>query len=479
MRRHALLMIASSIVAASAAEAEYGNVISRSYNPLLADQFPYPRSHDIVPADPALRQAWARHLAYDAAIYGTAAVLQYRQMYDQAINRSNPAFVGFNRFAHDRSLAGPGYKPFKSPNADTLYSNAYLDLRNGPLLLDVPDTAGRYYTVNFLDMFGNGTNISARTHGTKGGRFLIATTDWKGQVPPGATLFRVASPYMWILMRILVSDPRDVGIANALQDRFVLGETMPHRPPTHAYPNGTDTSAIGFLRILDFVLRNNGHPQREDALVYRFQRIGISGPEPFDKVIADSAIRAGVDAGVAEAQKLIQASMTQIGRQIGSWRHSDDSARFGYNYLFRSAITTLGAGGNVDEENYAFTTFLDGSGARLDGSKAGYYELTLDPPPPARFFWSVTVYDARTRELHPNPLQRYLINDRTPGLVRGRDGSVTIRLQATRPQGSTGNWLPIPPGPFYVAIRSQGPKPEIIEGRWAPPPIRPLEVSAR
>ncbi len=150
----------------------------RIYTTDQITQFQLPRLPDVVPGDPAARRAWARVLAFDATLYGTASVLEYVQLYRQAVDAKAIGYTGFNRFAHGRKLAEPGYQAFKSPNADTLYSNAWLDLQNGPVLFTVPDTQGRYYTANFIDMYANASNIGARTHGTRAGRYLIATTDW-------------------------------------------------------------------------------------------------------------------------------------------------------------------------------------------------------------------------------------------------------------------------------------------------------------
>lgn len=449
-----------------------GSVAPRLYRPETADQFQWPVLEDVVPRDAEARRAWAQALAFDATVYGTVSVLQYRQMYEQAIDRGQPGFTGFNVFAHDRELAKPGYAPFKSPNADTLYSNAYLDLSRGPVLLEVPDTNGRYYTANFLDMYGNATNISARTHGMHGGHYLIVPANWQGTVPPGVEPFRVTTPYVWILLRILVTDETDCREANALQDRFRLTPQYGASGSEPVWPEGRFTDATGFFRILDATLRTNGYPAQEEALVRRYRGIGLAGPQTFDSVIADPAIRAGLEAGYADARQVIETSIGQNGRPVGAWMEPLDIGRYGFNYLYRASVNTLGTGANVTDENYPFTTFRDGDGEPLDGRR-GDYELVLAPPPPARFFWSVTVYDALTRELVPNPARRYLVNDRTPGLVRGKDGAVTIRFQTREPSKELRvNWLPVPEGRFYVAIRAQGPEPELIEGRWRPPAIR-------
>lgn len=449
------------------------------HDPAQADQYQASRLADAIPANPEARRLWARHLAFQATVYGTAAVLEYAQLHAQAIDRSHPGFVGFNRFAHGRDLAGPDYQPFRTPNADTLYSNAWLDLRGGPVVLDVPDTGGRYYTAAFLDIHGNASNISARTHGTRGGRYLIATAEWSGPVPPGTTLFRVPTPLAWILLRVLVDRPSDLPIARALQDRFMLTGPAPAGTTPEAWPDGGDDSAVGFFRTLDFILRTCGNARGEEALVHGWDGIGLGGSRAFDEAIADPEIRAGLEQGHAEARQVIAGSMGRNGRRNGSWTDPVDLGRYGYNYLYRAGINTLGTGANVVDENHPFTSFHDETGAALDGARAAY-ELHLAPPPPARFFWSVTVYEQRTRALYPNAANRYVLGDRTPGLIRQADGSVVVRLQHAAVKGRTSaNWLPVPAGPFYVVIRAQGPGPEIASGAWRPQaihvlPVRPL-----
>jgi hypothetical protein len=210
-----------------------------------------------VPANPESRRSWARTLAFDATVYGIGSVLQYRQMYDQAVDTTNADYTGFNVFSHGRELAGPGYLPFKTPNADTLYSHAWLDLTRGPVIFEIPDMEGRYYTANFIDMYTNATNISARTHGMTGGRYLIALTDWEGEVPEGAKLFRVTTPYMWILLRILTTDPEDAKTVHYFQDRFLIKPMCKAGDHRVKYPDGRVTDVENFFRILDFVLRTN------------------------------------------------------------------------------------------------------------------------------------------------------------------------------------------------------------------------------
>jgi hypothetical protein len=100
------------------------------------------------------------------------------------------------------------------------------------------------------------------------------------------------------------------------------------------------------------------------------------------------------------------------------------------------------------------------------------YRLHLPSPPPVDAFWSVTLYDGKTFALFPNPLKRYLVSDRTPGLKVERDGSIDVLIQHARPKG--GNWLPAPASPFFVVLRAYSPRPAMIAGEWQPPAIEAL-----
>jgi hypothetical protein len=432
---------------------------------------------DLVPQDEASRLKLLRTLAFDATIYALPAYLQYEQLYRQAVNRQSPDYTGFNRFSHDRDLAGPGYVAFKVPNSDTLYSNGWLDLSNGPVEITIPPTSLAYYTVNLFDMFGTPTNLSTRTVGSKGGRYLIVPPDWQGKPSAGVTLYRARTRHMWILMRVFAQTDREVAAARRFQDAVSIvpqAGSVPARV-TVITPPAPASGATGLLRVLDYILRTDGPLPGEQALVATFRPLGVLAEQPFDGASLDSASRAAVEQGYQDASKLIDTSKTQLGKPTGTGWSRVDKGKYGYNYVRRAAINAAGLGANVPEENSSFTTFVDGSNAKLDAS-TGDYVLTLDPPPQVNAFWSATLYDAKTFELYPNPLKRYLINDRTRGLKTGPDGSVTIRIQHAPSKDA--NWLPAPDGSFFIVIRSYSPKPEMLDGRWLPKPIKRVASAA-
>jgi hypothetical protein len=90
--------------------------------------------------------------------------------------------------------------------------------------------------------------------------------------------------------------------------------------------------------------------------------------------------------------------------------------------------------------------------------------------PPVNAFWSITVYDDRGSMVE-NPIDRYSIGDRTPGLKIGNDGSIEIRLQNESPLSSK-NWLPTPAkGAFYLMMRLFIPQMTVFDKSWLPPKI--------
>ena len=436
---------------------------------------------DLLPQDETARQTLLKALAFDATLYGLSAYLQYEQMYRQAVDRRSPDFTGFNRFAHDRNLAGPGYVAFKVPNSDTLYSNGWLDLTRSPVEILIPQTKLSYFTLNIFDMFGNPSNLGTRTIGSDGGRFLLVAPAWQGEAPPGVTLYRASTPHLWVLMRVFAQTQSEVADARRFQDAVSIvprlaaagaaaGADWAPQPPPPA------PGAPGLLRVLDYILRVNGHLPGEEALVRRFRPIGVLAEHPFDAAAFDPAALAAIDSGYKDAVALVESSKTQLGTPTGTGWSRVNKGKYGYNYIRRAVINAAGLGANVPEENSSFTTFVDGDNVRLDGS-TGRYSLTLRPPPPVKAFWSVTLYDARSFELYPNPLGRYLVNDRTRGLKTAPDGSIEVRLQ--HDPAKQGNWLPAPSGPFFVVIRAYLPKPEMLDGRWLPEPIKRIAPAGR
>jgi hypothetical protein len=446
----------------------------RAYDLRAVDQLHVVPDVDVLPDDDDARAAYQRMLAMDATIFGLPSVFQYVQLYEQAVDTASASYTGFNRFLHQRQLATPEFDAFKTPNVDTLYSNAWLDLSGGPVVIEVPPIEGRYYTLQFCDMYANSTNLSSRTIGSSGGRFAVMTTTWAGDPPADATPFRVATPYMWILMRILVKGPgRDVELVQSLQDSVTItplaeSADVAFVPVTF---EEVQTHAIPFLEALDWTLRHNGHPTQEEAYVQRFRSIGIGAGEPFAPDALDSVSRSSIDAGFADAMTVISRSRAQVGSRGPTGWNTGTVGELGFAYLRRAVQNFVGTGGNVADEKTFFVTFEDRDGRVLDGS-SHRYSLTFETSPPVEGHWSLTVYPQATGLLYPNEIDRYAVGSTTDGLATGQHGTITVLLQHDRPD-TAANWLPVPAAPFYVDLRMWEPRAEARDGRWLPGPVIP------
>jgi hypothetical protein len=146
----------------------------------------------------------------------------------------------FNYFTSPNSPPGTGHGPSNeihcarelltandtdvvSPNVDTLYCIAWMDLKNGPLVLKVPPIPDRYYTFEFLDGYTNDyAYVGQRASGSSGGTYLIAGPEWKGEVPSGMTKIWSPTNLAWILQRTLVKGSADVPNVHAIQDKISL-----------------------------------------------------------------------------------------------------------------------------------------------------------------------------------------------------------------------------------------------------------------
>ena len=129
-----------------------------------------------------------------------------------------------DRFDHIRHLEDAKHLSGGAPNNDTLYSRAWVYLKDEPVILTVPAIADRYYTMEIVDFMGdNFAYVGTRATGTKAGNYAIVGPDWKGTLPEGVTALPPSStPWATILGRTYVKDASDLDAAHAIQDQYRL-----------------------------------------------------------------------------------------------------------------------------------------------------------------------------------------------------------------------------------------------------------------
>ena len=147
----------------------------------------------------------------------------YRIRHRTVYNQNNPARTGLNRFGHTRKLADHTSRAVTAPNNDTLYSSAWLDLSGEPLILSVPDAAGRYYSMAFMDFYTNNfAYVGRRVTGTKAGDYVVVGPKWSGSLPPGLPVIKSPTNAVWLLGRTLVDSEEDLANVHRLQDQYKL-----------------------------------------------------------------------------------------------------------------------------------------------------------------------------------------------------------------------------------------------------------------
>jgi hypothetical protein len=402
-----------------------------------------------------------------------------------------PTSAPYNQFGHVRDLADSHFH-FVSPNNDTVYSIAICDVRPSPLVLHVPDTAGRYYVLQFIDAWTNNfAYLGRRATGTSEQQFLLTPPGWAGAVPPGMTQVAAPSGVFVIGGRTQVNGKDDLPAVHALQDQFTLTPLESGAATPAGIPQAPSSIPDDLRWWEEFRLRLAAFPapESEHDLVASLAPLGVTSPDsPYASLDAAHAqvLIEGAKLGQATIEKLMMnVHHTPAGWQMAThifdynvhyfgpgtinspdWTIADPKTR----YATRAVAARAGLWGNHGYEASYGLVWIDGEGQPLDGSHK--YTLRLDPPPPVEAFWSLTMYDVPDFYLIANPINRYSIGDRTPGLQVDDDGSVTLFIQADSPGAEhESNWLPSPTGPFRPALRMYQPKQAVLDGSYVVPPI--------
>lgn len=397
--------------------------------------------------------------------------------------------VPWNTFWYARELLGPSAE-FVSPNNDTLYLLVPLELSGGPVRIDVPDTGGRYYVLQCVDAWTNNfAYLGSRATGTAAGSFTFVPPGWDGAVDDGSTVVHAPSTIAVIVGRLQVDGPADLPAVHALQDRFTATATGTGTAGIPEPAEGVGEDLVWWER-LRVALAAFPPPEGDAPFVAMLGRLGLLDAEsPYadlDSALAE-ALLAGVEAGTAMIEQLAGGAEPPEGWlmathyfdynldhfEIGTidapeWRIEDRSKAA----VTRAVAARAGLWGNHGYEACYAPVFRDADGELLDGSRT--YEVTFSPAPPADAFWSLTMYDVPRFYLVDNPIDRYSLGDRSPGLQYGDDGSVTLYLQAASPGPEhEANWLPTPAdGTFRPMLRAYQPGEALIDGTYPMPPIR-------
>ncbi|KTB64871.1 MULTISPECIES: DUF1254 domain-containing protein [Pseudomonas] len=435
----------------------------------------------------------ARAIAKEAYLYGYPVVEMYKTLYTQAVDKGGANFKApFNHIGNTAQVFTPRDTAFVTPNADTPYSFVWMDLRKEPLVLTLPKIDdNRYYSVQLIDLYTqNIAYLGTRSTGNNGGHYMIAGPDWKGQQPVDVDrVIYSESNIAYALYRTQLFDEKDLNKVKQIQNGYKVQPLSAYvKQPAPAKvakiewpkPMATMTEGPQLFRYLNFMLAFAAPQDSEKDLMARFARIGIAPGAAFKVKDLTAEQRKALEEGIADGRAEFAAFKKDKvdTHQVTSSDLFGSRDRLKNNYLYRYAGANLGIFGNSTDEAIYMSYFVDSEGKPANGARHSYtVHFAKDQLPPAEAFWSLTMYDAKTKLLAPNLKKRYLINSgMLPNLKRDADGGLTLALQHHEPpKAEQSNWLPAPPGPFYAVLRIYLPKPEVGNGQWKLPPLTPLK----
>jgi len=420
-----------------------------------------------------------REKAKDAYIFAYPLVMNYRTMYKQAIEGDH----AFGKWLH-LGQSSPADTDIVTPNNDTPYSYAWVDLRAEPWVLTLPPVEpNRYITSQWDDLWGFVLdNPGSVKDGNNGLSVMVAPPDWKGETPPGvARVIKGESEFLGTLTRtqLLGTDDgmkrvQEIQQAYHLQPLSAFLKTpAPAAAPAIDWPAWTegDETTSKYWDYLSFLLPFTTDNPADKQMYDNLAELGIKRGEPFDQVKLSPEVKDALAGGIEDGRAALKARSEN--KDVHSEDLFGDRAKMGTDYFNRALGVYMGIFGNVAEQAIYFTLPEDSTGAPLDGSKASY-AVTFPPgqAPPVNYFWSLTMYSVPDRFLVANPINRYSIGSGTPGLKQNPDGSTTVYFSAKDPGGDkTSNWLPAPEGPFWVVLRNYGPQPPLVQKTWQLPTV--------
>jgi len=439
-----------------------------------------------------------KELAAEAYVWGLGIVAMYRY-YGIMCDKLGAT----NQLLHNRLPIEPGHFS-GGPNRDGLYSFGWFYLDDEPIVVSLPDFGDRYFVWQMTDMYAhNFHNVGSHLREgpveqyKAGYTFVMAGPDWQGEVPEGLQVVRCPVNLVNVLYRIAVVGEADYGAGHLLQDMtltlplsdWMKGErSVIQRMPGKPIPSyrevlaftpgvtGADQRHPLFFSVLaDALAASEAYAPWDQAFIKnKLSKLGVAPGKAFDFEALSETIQQRILDGQERAfNEVIARGEAAFGTNINGWfLNPPNHGNWQDDFIFRSYATYSGGMYPTNNNSTYATTIFDREGVRLNGKHTYRLRFDGDNLPPVTCFWSVTAYDAGTRDLYPNEAKRYNYGTNIPETRYGEDGSVEIILSHTAPENvAEVNWLPIPKDGPWMVLRFYAPKQEVINLEYNIPGI--------
>jgi len=450
-------------------------------------------------AEAALTSDQARAIAADAYLYFYPLITMdlTRQ---QSTNVESGKELGrgpMNTVVNVPEFPPAEFRGVVRPNFDTLYSIAWLDMTQEPVVLSSPNTDGRYFLLPMLDMW---TDVFAspgwRTTGTQAANYLVTPPGWRPdlkenwltefKLPKDTVRLEAPTPYVWLIGRTKTDGPSDYDAVHKIQAGYkvVPLSQWGQSPKAEAVkidpkidmktpPKQTIDGMPGdqYFAYAAELLKLHPPHMTDQPMVANLAKIGIVPGKPFDFAKLPPDVQAALMAAPKDAQKLMAWKMKTLAPVENGWSlNTDTMGVYGNYYLKRAMVAQFGLGANLPEDAIYPINLGDSTGKPLDGANKYVLHFEAGQEPPVDAFWSVTLYDPEGFPV-VNPLNRSAVSSWMP-FVKDADGSLELYFQNESPgKDKEANWLPAPKGPFNLTMRLYAPQGAVLTGRWAPPAV--------
>lgn len=436
-----------------------------------------------LPLDDDVAEAEALALGYEAyttgVVYARSQILMEKDTHPDA-----PLNAPINEFNIYPNLATPDSAIDFTPNNDTVYGLAWLDLSQGPIIIDVPEIPNRYMVIQATDWALNTfAYIGTRVH-SKPGRYAYVPKGWHGEIPNVIETFEAPTNGVFLQARIVVTPetPEDIQPVVAmlksltltpLNKNAIYAKTKKGTPVPNPKLNNPIWQSLDFYTLLNRAWTFGGVRDTDKEVVKQFSRLGIGPNLTFDPEKLTAAQRRGLEKAAKMAFQRVPMHGMERGKGLNSWRFTTLLGSYGSDRLLASTVAMMGYGANKAEEALYLPAFLDNENQPLISGRKYKIHFSANNFPPVNYFWSITLYSRPENQLKANPINRYAIGDRTPSLVKNADGSIDIFVQEQPlSKEQKGNWLPSgEPGQFWMILRMYGPKESVLAGNYIPPEI--------
>jgi hypothetical protein len=441
----------------------------------------------------------AGQIAMDAYIYG------YSLMTTEVtrVQMTNvPAIEGLRfpmgAFLNVKRYPPADYRGVSAPNADTLYSIAWLDLEREPIVFSHPDMGNRFFMFPMYSLWMPVLESpGSRTTGQKAASFLITGPGWSGQVPAGMAEIKSPTRYIVIIGRTYADGSEaDYTRVNELQAQYrltplsAIGKRYTYQaPPVDPDPGFSMTdkpqsvilgmSAMEYFNRMTRLMGSAAPPAREDGpIIARMAKIGIVPGQSFDPEKLSPAAQDSLKDLPQRALAEIGAHREGLGSHVNGWVVTKGLGRYGSHYMNRAVVAAFGWPANLEKDAVYPFAQGDSTGEILNGAHAYTVTFPAGQTPPVNGFWSITMYEIDNGWWFvPNPLNKFTVSPRNDLKTNPKDGSTTLYIQNRSPGADReSNWLPAPKGDFILMLRMYWPKEggdsSILNGSWAPPHVQ-------